>query len=132
LNLIGIYTPRLGYAQSKTANILMANEIERKYGLKGLHALSVQPGVILTRAQRFDDPEEIKTMLAQPKMRNVLKSVEQGAATQVWAAVGKVWEGRGGVVLKDCGVARETADEVPMFEGGYAGFVFDEVAEKRL
>ena len=34
----------VAYGQSKTANIWMANEIERRFGAQGLHALSVHPG----------------------------------------------------------------------------------------
>lgn len=130
LNLEGIYTPRLGYAQSKTANILMANELNRRYSAKGVNATSASPGAIRTRAQRHDDPAELENML--PMLEKVLKSPAQGAATQVWAAVGKVWEGKGGLYLEDCGVGRETQDETSMFRGGHAGFAFDEEAERKL
>jgi hypothetical protein len=34
-----------------------------------------------------------------------MKSVEHGAATSVWAAVGKAWEHKGGKYLVDCAVA---------------------------
>lgn len=44
--LEGMYTPFRAYGQSKTANIYMANEIERRYGGRGLHAWSLHPGVI--------------------------------------------------------------------------------------
>jgi len=39
-----IYDGWAAYGQSKTANIWMANEIERQYGDRGLHALSLHPG----------------------------------------------------------------------------------------
>ena len=32
----------------------------------------------------------------------MLKNPAQGAATTVWAAVGKVWEGKGGLYLEEC------------------------------
>jgi NAD(P)-dependent dehydrogenase (short-subunit alcohol dehydrogenase family) len=35
-----------GYGRSKLAQIYMANEIERRYGASGLHAYSLDPGVI--------------------------------------------------------------------------------------
>jgi NAD(P)-dependent dehydrogenase (short-subunit alcohol dehydrogenase family) len=38
------YQPFVAYGQSKTANIWMANEIERRFGAQGLHAMSVHPG----------------------------------------------------------------------------------------
>ncbi|KAM0267955.1 hypothetical protein ACHAQH_010069, partial [Verticillium albo-atrum] len=42
------HNPWLAYGQSKTANIYLANEIERRFSSKGLHALSLHPGVIFT------------------------------------------------------------------------------------
>ena len=44
LNLEGAYDPGVAYAQSKVANIYMANEIESRYGSSGLHGLSLHPG----------------------------------------------------------------------------------------
>jgi NAD(P)-dependent dehydrogenase (short-subunit alcohol dehydrogenase family) len=44
----GDYNPWSAYGQSKTANVYMANEIERRYGSRGLHALSLHPGGIDT------------------------------------------------------------------------------------
>lgn len=40
------------YGQSKTANIHMANQIERLYGSQGLHGLSLHPGGIHTGLRR--------------------------------------------------------------------------------
>jgi NAD(P)-dependent dehydrogenase (short-subunit alcohol dehydrogenase family) len=45
------YNKWTAYGQSKTANILMANEIERRYGGQGLHATSLMPGGIMTGLQ---------------------------------------------------------------------------------
>jgi NAD(P)-dependent dehydrogenase (short-subunit alcohol dehydrogenase family) len=42
----GGYDGQQAYANSKLANIYMANEIERRYGAKGLHGLSLHPGGI--------------------------------------------------------------------------------------
>ena len=107
----------------------MANQIERLYGKEGLHALSVQPGGIRSRAQRYDKPEELAKRL--PEVKQVLKTQPQGAATQVWASVGKVWEGIGGKYLEDCREGVEV-EEVSLFAGGYMPFAFDEEAEKKL
>jgi NAD(P)-dependent dehydrogenase (short-subunit alcohol dehydrogenase family) len=129
LNLEGIYTPRLGYAQSKTANILMANEIERLYGKQGIHGLSISPGAIRSRAQRYDDPKELEAVL--PKIKHILKDAGQGAATTVWGAVAKVLEGKGGLYLENCGEAGEAVGD-DVSSGGYAAFAFDEKAERKL
>ena len=145
LNLNGIYDPRLGYAQSKTANILMANQIERLYGPQGVHGLSVSPGLIRSGAQRYDDPKEIERML--PKLKNALKTTAQGAATSVWAVISKTLEGRGALYLEDCREGKpfalpEQLDGKPVDEetrrnwlalrGGYFPHAFDEDSEKKL
>jgi NAD(P)-dependent dehydrogenase (short-subunit alcohol dehydrogenase family) len=133
LNLKGIYTPRLGYGQSKTANILMANQIERLYGVLGVHGLAVSPGAIRSGAQRYDNPEDLAKSMAN--IRDILKNTAQGAATTVWAAVGKDLEGKGAKYLEDCVEGHaEVEDNVNTggYVGGYATFAFDEEAEKRL
>lgn len=129
LNLEGIYTPRLGYAQSKTMNILMANQIERLYGSSGLHGLSVSPGAIISRAQRHDDPAALAAML--PTIKHILKNASQGAATTVWAAVTEELEGKGGLYLANCGECGPSPGDDAFVEG-YAPYAFDEEAEKRL
>ena len=63
--------------------------------LAGLHATAVHPGGILTQLARHLDPALVKGMVT-PEMELQLKSPEQGAATTVWAAVSKTWEGTGG------------------------------------
>ncbi|KAL3146560.1 hypothetical protein ABBQ32_000802 [Trebouxia sp. C0010 RCD-2024] len=123
------YTPFKAYGQSKTANIYLANEIERRYGSQGLHATSVMPGGIMTELARHMDPALIKNFMT-PELKLSMKSPEQGAATTVWAAIGKEWEGKGGKYLNDCSIARTPQDgEVNL---GYAPHAYDEEAAKRL
>ncbi|KAL3134265.1 hypothetical protein ABBQ38_006529 [Trebouxia sp. C0009 RCD-2024] len=123
------YNPWAAYGQSKTANIYLANEIERRYGSKGLHATSVMPGGIMTPLARHMDPGNVEAMLT-PELKAKVKSLEQGAATTVWAAIGKHWEGKGGKYLEDCGVSQ------PFQEGdvikGYAPHAYEEEASKKL
>ncbi len=133
-NLEGIYNPRTAYSQSKTANILMTNQIERLYGASGVHGLAVHPGCIVTNLQKHDMPtqeDRDKYLRSNPLMQKVLKSTTQGAATQVWAAVGKVWEGKGGMYLEECRKGYESEDP-DLLNGGYKAFVFDEEAESKL
>jgi NAD(P)-dependent dehydrogenase (short-subunit alcohol dehydrogenase family) len=108
----GGYSGQLSYDQSKTANVYMANEIERRYGAQGLHATSVHPGAILTELTRHMDESAISAILDRDGMRKSLKSTEQGAATTVWAAIGKELEGTGGKYLQDCRVGVD-ADVAP-------------------
>ncbi|KAI0440505.1 putative short-chain dehydrogenase [Xylaria telfairii] len=133
-NLAGAYNPRLAYSQSKTANILMANQIERLYGPLGIHGLSVHPGCIITNLQRYDlrtREERENYVRSNPVLEKVLKTTAQGAATQVWAAVSKAWEGQGAVYLEECRKGHE-CDEPDLLNGGYKAFVFDKEAEERL
>jgi len=127
------YSPWGAYAQSKVATIYMANYIDRVYGPHGLHALSLHPGGIDTGLQLHvsdmmenfkNDPEVVKTM----------KSLEQGAATSVYAAVGREWEGKGGVYLEDCDVAPvlEDGEGADMSGRGVAAYALDIEAEDKM
>ncbi|KAI0909104.1 putative short-chain dehydrogenase [Ustulina deusta] len=119
---------------SKTANILMANRIESLYGPAGVHGLSVHPGCIITGLQRHElrSEEERNAFLnSNPQLKQVLKTTTQGAATQVWAAVGKVWEGEGGVYLEECRKGHER-EEPDLVNGGYRAYAFDTVAGRNL
>lgn len=84
------YNKWLAYAQAKTANIYMANSIERHYGHTGLHDLSLHPGNVSgTEALRHATQENIAQVGDVSALRKWEKSVPQGAATSVWAAVAK-------------------------------------------
>ena len=76
----------------------MANEIERRYGSKGLHALSVHPGGIRTGLQTHVG-DDIQKKWDTPEVARRFKNTAQGAATTVYAALGKEWEGKGGGVF---------------------------------
>ncbi|RGP81224.1 hypothetical protein FLONG3_606 [Fusarium longipes] len=125
------YNPWLAYAQSKTANIYFATELERRYGSQGVHALSVHPGSVLTNLTRHIDLTQFDY---EGDLSRYLKNSEQGAATTVYAALSKDWEGRGGKYLANC-------DEEPPLDPtadpnsvvpGYAAWIYDKEAEGRL
>ncbi|KAF4951803.1 hypothetical protein FSARC_12808 [Fusarium sarcochroum] len=126
----GDYDARVAYGQSKTANIYMANEIERRYGSHHLHATSVHPGLIQTGLAQHMPPEAFEGM---ERWYPSLKSIEQGAATSVWAAIGKAWEHDGGKYLVNCAVAEPFVDGDDKFMAlGYAPYAYDEEEAKRL
>jgi NAD(P)-dependent dehydrogenase (short-subunit alcohol dehydrogenase family) len=135
-NLAGEYDPWKAYGQSKTANILFANELDRRYGPQGLHGLSVHPGVImdteLSRHQIGTSNETMDSMLNDGRFTKVQKSIGQGAATQVWAIVAKSLEGRGGMFLDNVAVATEAAQDAPIFGSGYLPRVYDKDEAARL
>lgn len=126
----GSYHPFNAYGQSKSANILTANAIERLYGGKGLHGLSLHPGGIKSGLQQHVDEETKKSWASNPATERWSKSPAQGAATSVYAAVSREWEGKGGVFMEDCD--ESYAEESRPYEGlsGWKGYIFD--AEKGM
>jgi len=108
------------YGQSKTANILFANELWRRYGSRGLTANAVHPGSIRTNLQRHVSAADYAAL--QPFMKNVnlsdpgrYKTVEAGAATSVLVATAPEYEDKGGNYFEDCQPA--TADVLEMVHG---------------
>lgn len=128
----GGYDPWVAYAQSKTANIYMANELDRRYGSQGLHATSLHPGGIMTGLSRHIPDEVLKALADTDEIKKILKSPEQGAATTVWAAIGKEWEYKGGKYLSDCAEAKLSKGETSYSATGFAQHAYDPEKEGRL
>ncbi|KUJ06805.1 short chain dehydrogenase [Mollisia scopiformis] len=130
------YTPWGGYGQSKTANIYMTNEIENRYAEKGLHGISLHPGGIWSGLQKFVAPETMAEWKARPNVDKHIKSYEQGAATSVYAAVGKVFEKKGRLYLVDCDVESPKTNgkegAIDDTRQGYSPHIFDKEKEARL
>ncbi|KAH7136917.1 hypothetical protein B0J13DRAFT_609743 [Dactylonectria estremocensis] len=122
------YDPMLAYGQAKTANIYLANEIERRYGDNGLHATSLHPGMIDTNLGQYLDEDTRNYMHTNPDFQKVLKSPAQGAATTVYAALSKDWEGKGGKYLSDCAEDSPVSPDASLMslESGYASWAYDE------
>jgi NAD(P)-dependent dehydrogenase (short-subunit alcohol dehydrogenase family) len=99
----------MAYAESKTANILFAQEATRRWASEGIFVNAVLPGSSLTGLQRFHG-EELKRRIgfiaADGSLNPMLKTAEQAAATTMWAATAPELEGRGGLVLEDCAEAQ--------------------------
>lgn len=126
----GDYHPWSAYAQPKRANIHFANELDRRYGSRGLHAWSVHPGVIATGLGRFMNEQQLEGLLQDQEIAKYWKSVEQGAATTIWAAVGREHEGKGGRYLAHCADAPLGAKD----RGGYTRveYTYNLESESRL
>lgn len=119
------------YGQSKTANVLFTVELDRRMAESGVRAYAVHPGVIMTELARHMQPDDMKTLESRAPAGGLrFKPVEAGAATSVWAATTPELEGRGGLYLEDCHVAKP-ADETGG-EGGYAAWAVDPDAAVRL
>ncbi|KAF6830881.1 WW domain-containing oxidoreductase [Colletotrichum plurivorum] len=124
------YDAAVAYGQSKTANIYLANEIERRFGSRHVHATSVHPGLVATGLTRHMPPDAFKGM---EHLYPVMKSIEQGAATSVLAAVGKAWASRGGKYIVDCEVAGPYEEGDDKFTAlGYAPWAYDVKKAARL
>jgi len=68
--------PATAYARSNFANIYFANYIDRVYGSRNLHALSLHPGSIPTNlAQHVQGSEFYERMQANAGYQNILKAV---------------------------------------------------------
>ncbi|KJZ73472.1 hypothetical protein HIM_07028 [Hirsutella minnesotensis 3608] len=124
------YVPRTRYGQTKLAQLYMANYVDRHFGPRGLHALSLMPGGILTGLMQNMPSDSLKRWEANPEAANHRKNPEQGAATTIVAALAREWEGKGGKYLEDC---REAPTEpfVP-FQRGRASYAYDEKKEEDL
>ncbi|KAI1423860.1 short chain dehydrogenase [Xylaria sp. FL1777] len=125
------YTPMQGYRNSKLANLLFANELDRRYKSQNLRGLSIHPGGIITPLARH--LPTTADILADPLISVFLQNAAQGAATTVWGAVAKEWEGKGGVYLDECAEGwLNVPDEAFYYHGGYAPRAFDPPTEKKL
>ncbi|TVY45666.1 Retinol dehydrogenase [Lachnellula occidentalis] len=120
------------YCQSKTANLWMANEIDRRYGGEGLHAWAVNPGGINTGIGQHLPQEAVEGMIKNEELMKAWKSPQQGAATTVWAAVAKALEGQGGKYLEDCHIGKPENDADGKWGLGYSKWAYDSGAEARL
>ncbi|KAH9209794.1 short-chain dehydrogenase [Leptodontidium sp. 2 PMI_412] len=132
MNMGGTYDKHLAYGQSKTCSLWTANEIDRRYGGKGLHAWAVHPGGILTGLIQHLSEEEKAGLAADPTLLKSFKNPQQGAATTTWAATAKALEGKGGKYLEDCQIGRAWAPEDGQWGVGYASWAYDADKEARL
>ena len=119
------------YGQSKTANVLFSIELTRRLQADGITANAVHPGVIMTELARYMDADDMKSLSeSTPTGGLQFKSVEAGAATSVWAASSPDLEGRSGLYLQDCQIAKRTDEATG--DIGYASYAVDPEAARRL
>lgn len=101
------YSPWRFYGQSKLANVLFARGLSTRFAGSDRRAFAVHPGVIQTNLGRHMGA----FMRGTGKVFGPLfmKSPQQGAATQVWAAVHPAAAAHPGAYLADCNVATTSA-----------------------
>jgi len=132
LNLEKPYHAWAAYAQSKTANIYTATELDRRYASQGVRAYAVHPGLIFTGLMTNVDEEMLAHWNTDPNVRNATKNAEQGAATTVWAATAQALEGQGGRYLEECQISKPAPPDAPEYKAGHAPHAYDAEKEKGL
>ncbi|GAB3981397.1 SDR family NAD(P)-dependent oxidoreductase [Plantactinospora veratri] len=110
------YDGLLAYGQSKTANVLFAVELDRRWADDGIRGYAVHPGVVVGTGlgpSRVEDgpgvtEEQLRAMglvdeaglpVIDPDREK--KTPQQGASTSVFAATSPLLAGIGGVYLKN-------------------------------
>ena len=114
------YDPQAAYAQSKTANSLFAVEATRRWQGDGIVANAVNPGGVATGLQR-DFTQRQKDYLAAAEASGAFayKTIQQGAATTLVAAVAPEFAGTGGHYLDDCREAYTVDDDADLFTNSH-------------
>lgn len=116
-----LYDPQMAYAQSKTANVLFAVELTRRWSEQGVVANAVNPGGVRTGLQRnFSTRQRESLDAAEAAGVFTYKTVEQGAATTMVAAVASEFAHVGGRYLDDGQEAPTVCDDADLFDNPHA------------
>ncbi|KAJ4288285.1 hypothetical protein N0V88_007477 [Collariella sp. IMI 366227] len=119
-----LYNRWVAYGQSKTANMLMAVELAKRLGPKGLLAFSLHPGVIWTHLSDHIDwqTDGAELQAADQALGNKegwkqfdFKTLDQGVATTVFAAFHAGLEEHNGAYLQDAHVADPRTETVKAY-----------------
>jgi len=132
------YAEFVAYGRSKTANILFAVEFDRRHRDRGIRATALHPGAIRTELSRHMTPEATKQLIdsinraqqASGAPAFSYKSIPQGAATSVWAAIVAPADEIGGRYCEDCHVAE--IQEGEGIRGGVRPYALDPGRAKAL
>ena len=138
------YDKWVAYGQAKSANVLFAVALDQRGAPHHVRAFGVHPGGILTDLMRYLPPEDIAEMginretnsftrpsaLGSAPVTIKLKTVEQGAATQVWCATSAQVDGRGGVYCEDVDIASPIPADASAANGVKPWAINPEFAER--
>src|SRR5580700_11252797 len=129
------YEPFVAYGRSKTANILFAVAFDKRHRDRGIRAAAVHPGGIKTELGRYVESGRMEKVIneinqqlaAQGKGPFQWKSVPQGAATSVWAAVVAPADEIGARYCENCHVGMTVPDDatITAVSEGVRGYALD-------
>ena len=118
------YEKWIAYGQSKTANSLFSVHLDKVGRELGIRAFAVHPGrIISTNLSRFmSEEEKAKALKSAPAgdprfVPSFVKSIAQGAATTVWAAISPQLNGMGGVYCANCDISLLVPDTSEQTDG---------------
>ena len=136
------YEPWAAYGRSKTANILFAVAFDKRHRERGVRAAAVHPGGIHTELARHLDPSVLQKRVEQINQQRAAegngpfqwKTIPQGAATSVWAAVVVPANEIGGQYCENCHVGHIVADnvDISVISEGVRGYALDPATAEAL
>ena len=129
------YDPQIAYAQSKTANSLFAVDATRRWASDGIVANAVNPGGVATGLQRNFSAKQRESLDAAAAAGIFkYKTLEQGAATTLVAAVAPEFANSGGHYLDDCREAYTVANDAELAQHphGVKEWALDPAIAERL
>lgn len=125
------------YGQAKSAQSLMAVELDRREAGNGIRSFSVHPGGIFTPLQRHLGNAEMAEFgwtdadgRPSPVAEKLFKTTTQGCATSLWAATHSLLDNVGGVYCEDCNVSDVVPDESNAFTGVRQWAIDSETAQR--
>ena len=130
------YDPWAAYGQSKTADVLLAVGVARRWAADGVTANSLGPGYIHTNLQRYLDDDTRRAFGSMDDEGNLLtpdyyKTPEQGAATSVLLAASPLLDGVTGRYFSD-NQEEEVVPGGPDATKGVADWAVDPAVADRL
>src|SRR6266850_5590847 len=136
------YDAFVAYGRSKTANILFAVAFDKRHRGQGVRAAAVHPGGIRTELGRYADPGRIEKLVAQINQQLAAqgkgpfqwKTIPQGAATSVWAAVVAPAEEIGGQYCENCHAGNIVPDDatITVVSEGVRAYALDPTTAEAL
>lgn len=139
------YDKWAAYGQAKSANVLFAVALDKRGEAHRVRAFAVHPGGILTDLMRHLTDEDTAGMGINRETNEMtrpstvgggapvvikLKTVQQGAATQVWCATSAQLDGMGGVYCENVDISRPMASDASAETGVKPWAINPEFAER--